>query len=244
MSDSSVLNQRLLDQYSQHYARVNRSVVPGAMSRRQRQGLERTHQHLIRGLPPGSRVVDIGCGTGHLLRWLSEYRGLELNGVDQSDEQLAIARNGLADVEFTQGDGRAYMSANPGAFAGIFCFDVLEHIPGDDQLLAWIETAHSALQPGGFFCCRCPNAANLLASYSRYIDLTHQRMLTRTSLIQLLEAGGFVEMEVVPLRPGWIGGAIRMTVESWVHQMLYHLCGRRPEPIVTTNICVVGRKHA
>ncbi len=239
-SDGGELNRRLLEHYGSHYRRLNHTLVPAEMTAKQRASLERTLGPLITNLPASSQVVDIGCGAGHLLHWISQRGQLELTGVDQSEDQLQIARKSLKCVEFCQEDGLSFLYSHVDTFAGIFCFDVLEHIPGEDNLLAWIEAARSSLRDGGFFCCRCPNGANLLANYSRYIDLTHQRMFTRTSLTQLLEAGGFADTQVVPLRSGWWGGGMRLRVEAGVHRMVYHLCGRRPEPVVTTNVCLVG----
>ena len=46
---------------------------------------------LVERVPRGSRVLDIGCGTGALLRALDE-RGVEGLGVDASPEMLACAR--------------------------------------------------------------------------------------------------------------------------------------------------------
>lgn len=240
----SQLNRRLLEGYGEHYQRLNRSVLPEAMKPRQRRSLQRTLGHLVADLPAGSRVVDIGCGTGHLLHWLCDYRQLALSGVDQSEEQLVVARESLAGVEFARQDGLDFLRAQVGTFDGIFCFDVLEHIPGEDHLLEWMEAARGALRPGGFLCCRCPNGANVLASYSRYVDLTHQRMFTRTSMTQLYEAAGFIDPQVVPLRPGWWLAALRMRAEAWFHRMLFHLCGRRPESVITTNVCLVGYRQS
>lgn len=45
----------------------------------------------IAGLGEGSRVVEVGCGTGKLTRALAE-RGLEIDAVDPGPELVAIAR--------------------------------------------------------------------------------------------------------------------------------------------------------
>jgi SAM-dependent methyltransferase len=39
-----------------------------------------------------SRILDVGCGTGTLLAWLSERVPARLWGVDASEEMLAVAR--------------------------------------------------------------------------------------------------------------------------------------------------------
>jgi SAM-dependent methyltransferase len=234
------LTLRLQRHYGQHYARMNdrQGLLP-----KQQRALDRTYRGLLEGLPEGSRVADLGCGTGHMLSWLKGYRQLQLVGVDSSPDQLSSARQLCPEVDFVCQDGAAFLEGARGHLAGIFCFDVLEHLP-DPELAAWMDSVLAALQPGGFFCCRCPNAANILSGYSRYLDLTHVRSFTRTSLLQLLESSGFVDCRVLPQRGGWWGARLRLGVEYGAHQLIYHACGRRPETIVTGNVAVVGHRRA
>lgn len=54
--------------------------------------------HYIRlMIPAGSRVLEIGCGEGHLL---AELQGCRITGVDVSSKQIARARRRLPDAEF------------------------------------------------------------------------------------------------------------------------------------------------
>jgi len=52
-------------------------------------------------VPPGLRVLELGCGTGRLLTELSPARGV---GVDFSARMIEIARQRHAEYEFYQGD--------------------------------------------------------------------------------------------------------------------------------------------
>jgi methionine biosynthesis protein MetW len=69
-------------------------------------------------VPPGSRVLDIGCGDGQLLAWLRDTIGVRGSGIelDPSDVAAAVAR-GLAVV---QGDADADLADYPDA-----AFDVV-----------------------------------------------------------------------------------------------------------------------
>lgn len=57
--------------------------------------LRRRDYELISGIiEEGSRVLDLGCGDGELIAWLSEHKNVEARGVEISKElvQAAIAR--------------------------------------------------------------------------------------------------------------------------------------------------------
>ncbi len=58
------------------------------------QDLDRLHQFLI---PPGSRVLEVGCGTGNLLAALNPDRGV---GIDFSSVTIAIARSNYPHLKF------------------------------------------------------------------------------------------------------------------------------------------------
>jgi methionine biosynthesis protein MetW len=47
-------------------------------------------------IPPGERVLDLGCGDGNLLRYLSETKGVQGYGVEiDHDSVLGCIRNGV-----------------------------------------------------------------------------------------------------------------------------------------------------
>jgi ubiquinone/menaquinone biosynthesis C-methylase UbiE len=58
------------------------------------------------GLPPGARVLDIGCGTGALASVLAE-RGFTVNAVDRSSGMRAVAARRLQGMEVDLSDGDA-----------------------------------------------------------------------------------------------------------------------------------------
>jgi SAM-dependent methyltransferase len=61
------------------------------------------------GLPPGARVLDVGCGPGRHAHALARL-GFEVVGVDISDRFVALAREGVppgSSVRFERADARA-----------------------------------------------------------------------------------------------------------------------------------------
>ncbi len=69
-------------------------------------------------LPPGSRVLDLGCGKAELLARIVERYGARGVGVERSPYLLAAARERVAAVsagtaEIVEGDARTYTAAEP-----------------------------------------------------------------------------------------------------------------------------------
>ena len=52
-------------------------------------------------VPPGYRILDLGCGTGKLLAFLEPSRGV---GVDFSPATIDVARQNHPELEFYVGD--------------------------------------------------------------------------------------------------------------------------------------------
>jgi 2-polyprenyl-3-methyl-5-hydroxy-6-metoxy-1,4-benzoquinol methylase len=237
------LRDKLVDNYAEHYARVNATTDPRAVPAKHRAGLDLLVGPVVHRLPAGSQVLDLGCGTGILLHWLSSQPNLQAAGVDSSPTQVEALQRYLPNADVVCEDGLEHLRRHPRHFQAIFCFDVLEHIPGP-ILLEWVETAREALAPGGFFMCRTPNAASLLGSYTRYMDLTHERSFTSLSICQLLEAAGLRNCQIVPIRSPGVAGRLRQAAERALHRFVYRLCGMATESCFTYNVCALGQRSA
>src|SRR3954469_827897 len=71
-------------------------------------------------------VLEIGCGTGNVLRELRQIPNLRLTGSEVYLQGLRYARAGLSDLTFIQLD--ATKVPFDAAFDVVGAFDVLEHI--------------------------------------------------------------------------------------------------------------------
>jgi ubiquinone/menaquinone biosynthesis C-methylase UbiE len=87
-------------------------------------------------LMQGGRVCDMGCGPGHVGRYLASL-GLDVLGVDISPSMIVVARRLNPDLQFEQGDMLRLQFADA-SFAGIAAFYSLIHIdrPRVPQALA------------------------------------------------------------------------------------------------------------
>lgn len=237
----SSVRDELVRDYAKHYTRMQAGKIdPKGLLAGRRAKYELDFGDLVRRVPQGGKVLDLGCGMGNLLAWLSEFPNIQPCGVDGSASQVEIARQHLPNSDIQCGDGLQYLKEHVGQFSGIICTDVLEHIPGKDLLADWVRSARAALAPGGFFFCRSPNAASLLGSFCRYRDLTHECSFTVSSFLQLLEVAGFDDCAIRPIRSAKLSGKLRLWIERQLHQIIFRICGEAGREEYTTNICAVG----
>lgn len=96
----------------------------------------------------GKRVIDVGCGDGHLARHMAKF-GARVLGVECSPRQLAKARAAepARGVEIVEGVGQALPAASGDADYVVF-FNSLHHVPAAVMNKA-LEEAARVLRPGG-----------------------------------------------------------------------------------------------
>ena len=239
----STLHEAAIRQYTEHYARINPAGLDAdRVAPRTYRNMELMYGPLVDRLPPGAAVVDIGCGAGFFLRWLSSRPGLRLLGVDACEGQAECARLAAPNAEIVVEDGLSFLEGKTSVFGGVFCIDIVEHIETDEDCFHFLRGIQEALEPGGFFVCRVPNAAHVLSSYSRYIDLTHHRIFTSYSLRQALSVAGFRDIRFIPHQSSSWLGKLRLGLEYLFHRTLFLLCGYPKDAIYTGNLVAVGFK--
>jgi len=153
---------------------------------------------------PGERILDLGCGTGHLTADIAEAVGQsgDVLGVDQSAEMVESAREAYPALQFEAADARTY--APDGDFDAVFSNAALHWIPGDDQP-AVTEAVAEALVPGGRFVAEMGGVGNV----STIVDATVAELAARGSDVShpwyfptvgehaaVLEAAGFEVREM------------------------------------------------
>lgn len=108
--------------------------------------------HLIEGLQ-GGPVLELGCGSGHSLRYLQEKRGAgELWGLDLAEKQIALARETLSSQPAPVQLYVSSMDEDPGLpkehFELVIAVYALGWTPDLDRTLRLV---HSYLRRGGRF---------------------------------------------------------------------------------------------
>jgi 2-polyprenyl-3-methyl-5-hydroxy-6-metoxy-1,4-benzoquinol methylase len=162
--------------------------------------------------PAAGPVVDIGCGSGALVRLL-QADGFDAEGIDISPEQAALASAAGA-ARVRQGDFRALLATHPAHYAAVTATDLLEHLTKPEVLQTFDDVA-AALRPGGVFVGRVPNAVSPLGGHIRAGDFTHQTSFTARSIRQLAAAAGFGEVMARSCPPVAHGLASAARVVVW-----------------------------
>jgi cyclopropane fatty-acyl-phospholipid synthase-like methyltransferase len=103
---------------------------------------------LLKDVPPGSRLLDLGCGDGSLLtRELATC--FRVTGVDLSPVQLRLARRAIPTATFICSDMTAlHLPAE--SFDAVTSFYSLNHVPRD-LLPGLLASIRCWLRPGGLF---------------------------------------------------------------------------------------------
>jgi 2-polyprenyl-3-methyl-5-hydroxy-6-metoxy-1,4-benzoquinol methylase len=135
-----------------------------------------------RWVPPGGRVLDLGCGTGFFLEALAGTH--EVRGLDASPLAVAMSRvRGLAGV--AEGTAEDLSAVADERFDLVTLLDVIEHL--DDDLGA-LRRARALLKPGGRLLVTVP-AYPALWSYHDERN-RHRRRYRRTPLRNLCATAG------------------------------------------------------
>lgn len=117
-------------------------------------GLARVHDEMVAlaALRDGQRVLDVGCGTGNLLRATGKrHRAVELAGVDPDLKMLARAESKIRRAGLTARLDRGFaqeLAFPDGSFDVVFSSLMLHHLetPAKDEMLAEVRRV---LRPDG-----------------------------------------------------------------------------------------------
>ena len=95
-------------------------------------------------------VLDMGCGTGAMTRYLDAH-GYDMTGIDVSEEMLTIAKEkSLPDILYLLQDMREFELYGTMRAAVSIC-DSMNYILEEDDLLQVFSLVNNYLDPGGIF---------------------------------------------------------------------------------------------
>ncbi|TSB21839.1 class I SAM-dependent DNA methyltransferase [Streptomyces benahoarensis] len=102
-------------------------------------------------LPPGSRVLDVGCGTGLPTSHQLAEAGHRVVGIDLSHSMVKLAGDNVPGAEFHRLDVAELRNGSlggPGSFDGITAYFTLLLLPRAEIPYA-LRMLHDLLRPGG-----------------------------------------------------------------------------------------------
>ena len=144
-------------------------------------------------------VLDLGCGRGEFLGLMKDA-GIPARGIDLDAESVALCRR--KGLEAEAADLFRYLADLPdGALDGIFCAQVVEHLP-PERLPEMLRLASAKLVRGGLLVIETPNPESLAIFATHfYVDPTHQRPVPPQLLVFYLEEFGLGQIRVERLSP-------------------------------------------
>lgn len=100
-------------------------------------------------------IIDIGCGTGHLLKLLAErFPNTKLMGVDFADEGVRVAQTLVPCAEFYRNDIYNMEIKWKESFDLVICTEVLEHLLYPEKAF---KNLLSYVKPKGYLILCVPN---------------------------------------------------------------------------------------
>jgi 2-polyprenyl-3-methyl-5-hydroxy-6-metoxy-1,4-benzoquinol methylase len=189
---------------------VSRGLVAGVLEpSRYEGGGVRAHASEVGGsllkiVPKGARVLDVGCGTGRYACFLRDRLGAEVVGLEPSTERAEQARSRGIETYSCRFEDMAAFALPP--FDVVLLLDVIEHLAAPASALEFAETV---LKHEGLVVASVPNVAywtarlRLAAGRWDYeptglMDATHLRWFTEKTIVEFFARCGFTVRDLLP----------------------------------------------
>ena len=146
--------------------------------------------------PPSGRVLEIGCGLGHLLGWLTHR--YDVFGTDINPWALNDASKNVPEGNFLLLSAEDLGVFPDQVFNFIIAKHVLEHLLNPERAIAEIDRV---LAPGGMLLLAAPNTSSIARSVKKdewigYQDPTHISLWSPDKWISTLNMKRLKPMKV------------------------------------------------
>jgi 2-polyprenyl-3-methyl-5-hydroxy-6-metoxy-1,4-benzoquinol methylase len=158
--------------------------------------LKKTFPRVGYQMPPGARLLDVGCAGGAFLVAARDY-GFTVTGVEPS-RWLAESGRKQYGLDIRQGilTGGMFPDAS---FDVITLWDVIEHVAQPSDVLA---TIHRLLKPDGLLLVNYPDfgswMAKLLGNRWPFLLSVHLLYYTRATITRQLQKAAFTPLRIQP----------------------------------------------
>lgn len=172
----------------------------------------RSHTKILKLLEPAKYILELGCFSGYMTRYMKDNLGGRIFGIEMDKEAAELARpycedlfiGDIDEMDFTEVLGEK-------RFDVIILADIIEHLKDPSGLLMKLKRF---IEPDGYILLSVPNAVHgsmgleLIDGRWKYrsyglFDDTHLRYFDKNGIEQLLDKCGFVlsRLERVIIHP-------------------------------------------
>lgn len=200
------------------------------------------HSKILEWVGKDKNVLEIGCHTGGLSKWLS-FVGNKVTGVDINSEALSIAKefqekNYCFNIE----NADNWQLLNNEKFQVVLLLHVLEHLSNPWEV---IKIAKSHLQDEGVLVVGLPNVCNAKTRLAIFkgnfvyedigvMDETHLRFFTYNTAVELIEK---TDLEIEDYFSPWRINPFKAIVEhSTIIHRFKHLMPNNPPRFFSRNL--------
>lgn len=171
-------------------------------------------------IPKNAKVLDIGCGNGNFLKYLSVLGDFELHGIEIEGGSAERAKK--IDVVNLKIGALTSNDYRKNYFDAITLFHVFEHLPNPKETLDIIK---EIIKPGGLLVISFPNIAGWQAAKFKgkwyHIDAPrHLVFFEPFTFITILDSMGFV-----CVKKEWF--SFEQNPYGWVQSCLNVMCKKR-----------------
>lgn len=143
-------------------------------------------------------ILAVGCGPGYFVNLLREEGYQNILGIDSFAEKIAYAKKRNLNCKVAHGFD--YLKEHPGTFDFIFGEQEINHLT-KEEIVQFLELAHSALKEGGTLIIHSLNGANpITGSEALAQNFDHYNTFTDYSLTQVLKHTKFRKINIFPLK--------------------------------------------
>ncbi|MEO6393605.1 MAG: methyltransferase domain-containing protein [Pyrinomonadaceae bacterium] len=156
---------------------------------------------LVERVSPGGLICDLGCGPGHIARYISA-RGAKVCGIDLSPGMIEQARRLDPAIEFTVGDMLDLNEVGDGSWAGIAAFYAIVNLPAEGLAVAFAEMFR-VLKPAGevLLSFHIGNETQHREEWWGHQVMIDFYFLETAKIKELLTTSGFTLSEVIERDP-------------------------------------------
>jgi ubiquinone/menaquinone biosynthesis C-methylase UbiE len=151
------------------------------------------------GFPPGSTILEVGCGTGDYAFLLARM-GFRMKGADLSEGSIVAAREkaailGLPEVALVASDAETLAEVGDESVDGVVSFSTLRYVPDLKQALLAV---HRVLRNGGTTILDFPNRYcpwfRLLKTHFGVERHIHDHHYSTREVVSLMREAGFADV--------------------------------------------------